>query len=340
MSQSAAWCGTLDFELSTTCATVQCTIAAVLVVISEPTWLQDSILDTVMLVHFLVNSPSSCIVIDAAVLTSDVSDQAAIAVAFLREEIALRRAQIDAEKKAAASQKAINDALREENRHYDEHQEQLRQDLAELDAELSAAHAVTVAEQQEGSTLLEVRKDWDPEHLAHLALTTAASDAETGLVGSSASRLILSGSNTASSSFSTTTVRSGASDTTCPDDEISGTVSQVDNDSDNFIQSADDDITIFGQIDNGNVSEGSLVSLPAFGASLQPRRKECLEAGRKLPHYKRKRKSAAPDVEGDDAEEEPSYDAEEDGSDDNVILVASSKRQKTSSLPADSAPPQ
>jgi hypothetical protein len=44
-------------------------------------------------------------------------------MAFLREEIALRRAQIDAEKKAAASQKANNDALREENRQYDEHQE-------------------------------------------------------------------------------------------------------------------------------------------------------------------------------------------------------------------------
>jgi hypothetical protein len=100
-----------------------------------------------------------------------------------------------------------------------------------------------------------------------------------------------------------------------------------------FIQSADDDITIFGQIDNGNVSEGSLVSLPAFGASLQPRRKECLEAGRKLPPYKRKRK------EGDT--EESSRDAEEGGDSDDdviVILVASSKRQKTSSLPADSAP--
>jgi hypothetical protein len=35
-------------------------------------------------------------------------------MAFLREEIALRRAQIDAEKKAAASQKATNDALRGE----------------------------------------------------------------------------------------------------------------------------------------------------------------------------------------------------------------------------------
>jgi hypothetical protein len=280
-----------------------------------------------------VQHPALCIVIDAVALTSNVSDQAAIAMAFLREEIALRRAQIDAEKKAAASQKATNDALREENRQYDEHQEQLRQELAELDTELSAAHAVTVAEQQKGSALLEVRKDWDPEHLAHLALTTAASDAETGLVASSASRLILSGSNTATSSFSTTTVRSGASDTTCPDDEISGTVSQVENDSDNFIQSADDDITIFGQIDNGNVSEGSLVSLPALGASLQPRRKECLEAGRKLPPYKRKRK------EGD--AEESSRDAEEGGDSDDdviVILVASSKRQKTSSLPADSAP--
>jgi hypothetical protein len=67
-----------------------------------------------MPVHFLVNSPSSCIVIDAAVLTSNVPDQAAIAMDFLREEIALRRAQIDAEKTAAASQKATNDALREE----------------------------------------------------------------------------------------------------------------------------------------------------------------------------------------------------------------------------------
>jgi hypothetical protein len=121
-----------------------------------------------------VQHPALCIVIDAVVLTSNVSDQAAIAMAFLREEIALRRAQIDAEKKAAALQKATNDALREENRQYDEHQEQLRQELAELDTELSAAHAVTVAEQQKGSALLEVRKDWDPEYLARLAPTTAA----------------------------------------------------------------------------------------------------------------------------------------------------------------------
>jgi len=42
------------------------------------------------------------------------------------------------------------------------------------------------------------------------------------------------------------------------------------------------------------------------GRTKEKRCKECLEAGRKLPHYKRKRKSAAPDVEGDDAEEEPS----------------------------------
>jgi hypothetical protein len=83
-------------------------------------------------------------------------------MAFLREEIALRRAQIDAEKKAAASQQATNDALEEENRQYDKHQEQLRQELAELDTELSAAHAVTVAEQQKGSALLDVRKNWDP----------------------------------------------------------------------------------------------------------------------------------------------------------------------------------
>jgi hypothetical protein len=143
----------------------------------------------------------------------------------------------------------------------------------------------------------------------------------------------LSGSNSASSLSSTTIARSGASDITRSDAEISGTVSQVDDDSDNFIQSADDDITIFGQIDNGNVSEGSLVSVPAFGASLQPRRKECLEVGRKLPPYKRKRK------EGD--AEESSRDAKEGGDSDDdviVILVASSKRQKTSSLPADSAP--
>jgi hypothetical protein len=212
-------------------------------------------------------------VIGAVVLTSHVSDQAAIAMAFLREEIALRRAQIDAEKKAAASQKATNDALREQNRQYDEHQEQLRQELTELDAELSAAHALTVAEQQKGSALREVRKDWDPEHLARLALTTAAGDAETDSATSPASRLALSGSSTANPLSSTTVVRSGASDTvTSPDAEISGTGSQVDNDSDNFHQSADDDVTIFGQIDNGNVSEGSLVSLPAFGASLQPRR--------------------------------------------------------------------
>jgi hypothetical protein len=269
-------------------------------------------------------------VIDAVVLINNVSDQAAIAMAFLREETALRRAQIDAVKQAAATQKATNDALREENRQYYEHQEQLRQELAELDKELSAAQAVTVAEQQKGSALLEVRKDWDPEHLAQLALTTVAGGAETGLVASSASRLVLSGSNSASSTSSTIIACSGASAITRSDVEISGTGSQTDNV--NFIQSADDDITIFGQIDNGNASEGSLVSLPAFGASLQPRCKERLEAGRKLPPYKRK--------EGD--AEESSSDAEEGGDSDgdDIILVASSKRQKTSSLPADSAPPQ
>jgi hypothetical protein len=269
--------------------------------------------------HRQIQHSALCIVIDAVALTSNVLDQAAIAMAFLRAEIALIRAQIDAEKQAAATQKATNDALREENGQYDEHQEQLRQELAELDVELSVAHAVTVAEQQEGSALLEVRKDWDPEYLARLAPTTVTGYPETGLAASSASRLALSGSSTASSSSSTTIARSGASDNTRSDAEISG----------------DDDITIFGQIDNGIASESSLVSLPAFDASLQPRFKECLEAGRKFPPYKQKRKEC-------DAEES-SRDAEDGGDSDDdviVILVASSKRQKTSSLPADSAPPQ
>jgi hypothetical protein len=55
--------------------------------------------------------------------------------------------------------------------------------------------------------------------------------------------------------------------------EVTGRVigTSRDNDPDNFSQNADDDITIFGQIDNGNASESSLVSLPASGASLQPR---------------------------------------------------------------------
>jgi hypothetical protein len=76
------------------------------------------------------------------------------------------------------------------------------------------------------------------------------------------------------------------------------------------------------------------------GRTKEKRCKECLDAKRKLPTYKRKRKSAAPDAEEDDAEEESPHDAEEDGSDDDIILVASSKRQKTSSVPADSAPPK
>jgi hypothetical protein len=102
------------------------------------------------------------------VLTSHGADRSAITMATLREQLALKRQQLDDEKRLLADSQAQEQKLAAEKTAYLEYEERLRQELAGLENELLDVRSEMTTSKANVEQLVQERTAWDPEYLAQL----------------------------------------------------------------------------------------------------------------------------------------------------------------------------
>jgi chromosome segregation ATPase len=100
------------------------------------------------------------------VLTSHGADRSAITMATLREQLALKRQQLDDEKRLLADSQAQEQKLAAEKTAYLEYEERLRQELAGLENELLDVRSEMTTSKANVEQLVQERTAWDPKYLA------------------------------------------------------------------------------------------------------------------------------------------------------------------------------
>ena len=89
-------------------------------------------------------------------------------MATLREQLALKRQELDAQKRLLADSQVREQELTAEKTAYLEYEERLRQELAGVENELLVVGSETTTSQANVDKLLQERTAWDPEYLAQL----------------------------------------------------------------------------------------------------------------------------------------------------------------------------
>jgi hypothetical protein len=233
----------------------------------------------------------SSVVCCVVILTSHDADRSAITMATLREQIALKRQQLDNEKRLLADSQAREQKLTAEKTAYLDYEERLRQELADLDSELHDVGSETTTSKANVDQLLQERTAWDPEYLAQLESAKSlpgpvSSDFSKALAKSSASGPVTPAVNRpeSGSSIDDTNPPDASSVVPRPATDLSGNFFEdsyhgFDQDYDDFqndsVNDNEDsgvglDEELSGEVST-DVPGTSVITTPVFGSRLQAR---------------------------------------------------------------------